>query len=182
MMTAYYNSPAYLKLYEKTSHDAGIPALERLYDIAQGEGREAYITGLFIVNFYKGSKCLFNLQFLKELQPRTLMDCISVIHLEYNARQEIFDYLGIKVSDLEKLTYRILKKQASKPIPREIIIDGHSYIIDLTYKAGAKACIEKNSSNPHQAFSKKNLQWQFGYDNEFDGHYKAQGFYFEELN
>jgi hypothetical protein len=35
---------------------------------------------------------------------------ISVIHIEYNARQEIFDYLGIEVKDLEKLTYHILKK------------------------------------------------------------------------
>lgn len=180
-MTAYYNDPAFLKLQAKIAHDAGIPALDRLYDLALGESREAYIVGLFLISFYKGKKHPFNMQLLKELSPSTLMDCISVIQLEYHARQEIFDYLGVEVKDFEALAYRILKVQTAKPIPREININGRTYRVDLTYKAGARACIEKVGKNPHRAFSQKNIQWQYGYDNEFNGHHQAQGYHFDEL-
>lgn len=179
-MTAYYNSSAFLKLQEKMAHDAGIPALERLYELALGDNREAYIVGLFLISFYKGKKYPFNMQLLKELSPSNLMDCIAVIQLEYHARQEIFDYLEVEVKDFEKLSYRILKVQAAKPIPREINIDGRTYRTDLTYKAGAKACIEKVGKNPHRPFTKKNIQWQYGYDNELKGHHQSQGYDFDE--
>ena len=175
-----YNNPAFLKLQAKMAHDAGIPALERLYELAQGDSRESYIVGLFLISCYKGKKYPFNMQFLKELQPNSLMDCIAVIHLEYHARQEIFDYLNVEVKDFEKLSYQLLKIQTAKPIPREININGHTYRVDLTYKAGAKAGVRKVGKNPHRAFSQKNIQWQYGYDNECKGHHQAQGYDFDE--
>lgn len=180
-MNPYYNTPAYLKQHEKMAHDAGIPALERLYELAQGVTHESYIAGLFLVGFYDGKRFPFNLSRLKELQPSNFMDCMLVMHLEFQARQEIYDYLELEVTDFEQMAFRILKIQKTRPIPKKVIIAGRTYQIDSAYIAGAVACLEKVASNPHRAFSKKNLQWQFGYDNERKGLHEVNGLDFSKF-
>lgn len=180
-MNDFYNSAEHLKIYEKIAHDSGVPALKRLYEFSQGSSKESNIVGLFLMSLYDGRRFPFNLQLLKELSPSNLTACIAVIHLEYNARQEIYEYLALSIKDFEYNAYRLLKTKSAKPIPKKIIIDGRTYIVDPTYIAGATACLEKVASNPHRPFSKKNLQWQFGFDNEFNGQHKKQGYFFDEL-
>lgn len=180
-MSKLYESAEHSKIYEKISHDVGIPALEKLYELSQGTSKEANIIGLFLMSFYDGRRFPFNLQLLKELSPSNLTSCIAIIHLDYNARQEIYQYLGLAVKDFEYNAYRLLENKLAKPIPRKIIVNGRSYLVDEPYIAGANACLQKVASNPYRAFSKKNLQWQFGFDNETNNYHKSQGYFFESI-
>lgn len=177
-MRDFYNSDQYAEQHEKISFEIGTPALSDLYEVAQGKSRDAYVIGLFLMGLYDGKTYPFNLELLKQIKTSNLIHCISVIHLMFHSSKSLINLLKIKKSDFENLIVHITRLERRITNPQVIVIGNVNYTVDKTYSEGAKACINKIGSNPFKPFTNKNMQWQYGFDNEYNGHHNALGFYF----
>lgn len=75
------------------AHSAGLPALQRLADVAQGDSGQARIVGLFLLGLYNGADYPFDLTQLRGLDLALFQDCQAVLHLDYHPEREVHEYL-----------------------------------------------------------------------------------------
>jgi len=73
--------------------EAGIPALIRLAEIAEGDTGQAATVRRFLLGLYNGYRFPFNLITLRGLDKALFDDCIAVLKLDARAtRQEVHHY------------------------------------------------------------------------------------------
>lgn len=71
----------------KQAHTNGLPALERLAQVAQRDSGQARIVGLFLLALYNGPAFPFDLTQLRGLDAELFRDCMAVLHLDYHPAQ-----------------------------------------------------------------------------------------------
>jgi hypothetical protein len=83
-----------LEIERQAVTEAGIPALFRLADIAEGDTGQAATVRSFLLGLYNGYRFTFNLITLRGLDKALFDDCMAVLKLDARAtRQEVHHYL-----------------------------------------------------------------------------------------
>jgi hypothetical protein len=82
-----------LEIERQAVTEAGIPALFRLADIAEGDTGQAATVRRFLLGLYNGHRFPFNLITLRGLDKALFDDCLAVLKLDARAtRQEVHQY------------------------------------------------------------------------------------------
>lgn len=71
---------------------AGVPALHRLVQAAQGGGGQAYTLRQFLLGLYNSPEWPFDLYRLRGLDPELQTDCLAVLTLDWCGR-EVHQYI-----------------------------------------------------------------------------------------
>jgi hypothetical protein len=83
-----------LEIERQAVTEAGVPALARLADIAEGDTGQAATVRRFLLGLYNGHRFPFNLITLRGLDKALFEDCLSVLKLDARAtRQEVHHYI-----------------------------------------------------------------------------------------
>lgn len=82
-----------LEIERQAVTEAGIPALFRLAEIAEGDTGQAVTVRRFLLGLYNGYRFPFNLITLRSLDKDLFDDCLAVLKLDARAtRQEVHHY------------------------------------------------------------------------------------------
>jgi hypothetical protein len=84
---------------------AGREALERLYQVAQRDTGQSRRVASFLLGLYNGARFPFDLTDLRGLDFELFDDCMAVLRMDYQPRQEVHNYLpqgGQKFEQLAK--------------------------------------------------------------------------------
>lgn len=68
---------------------AGIPALERLIEVAKHDTGQSEVCGRFLLGLYNGPKYQFDLTEFRRLDTELMEDCLSVLRMDANPVKEV---------------------------------------------------------------------------------------------
>jgi len=74
---------------EAAAYAAGVPALLRLVEVAQGDTGQSGVCGRFLLGVYNGTAFPFNLVDLRRLDPDLWQDCMAVLAMDKSPRKEV---------------------------------------------------------------------------------------------
>lgn len=74
------------------SHDEGIPALKRLFEIAQGDSGQCRHVAAFLLGLYNGSRFPFDLTDLRCVDTAIFDDCMLVLKMDSSPKREVHTY------------------------------------------------------------------------------------------
>ncbi len=83
-----------LKEQEKRAIDqtSGLEALKRLLPIAQGNSGQCRIVAAFLLGLYNGRRFPFDMNEFRGLDTAIFDDCLTVLRMDSNPRQEVHTY------------------------------------------------------------------------------------------
>ena len=73
---------------------AGLPALVRLFEVAQTHGGQAATVRRFLLGLYNGDAWPMNLNDLRGLDPSIQADVLAVLAMDMSPRREIHHYVA----------------------------------------------------------------------------------------
>ena len=77
---------------QKAATDAGVPALQRLYKVAQGSSGQCRYLARFLASCYNGYRCPFDLTDLRAIDHELWLDCMAVLAMDAHPAQEVHRY------------------------------------------------------------------------------------------
>jgi hypothetical protein len=84
----------------------GEAALRRLYDIAQGHAGQCRHVAAFLLGLYHGGRFRFDLTDLRCIDHAIFDDCIAVLKMDAQPKQEVHDYFENGGQKFEELARR----------------------------------------------------------------------------
>lgn len=88
----------------------GLDALHRLADVAQDDTGQSRVIGLFLLGLYNGHAFPFNLIMLRNLDTDLHDDCLAVLRLDHQPKQEIHEYLPDGNQLMKQLIKRLIQE------------------------------------------------------------------------
>lgn len=85
---------------------AGVAALQRLFRLAQGDTGQAGVIAAFLLGCYNGSRFPFDLTEFRRLDSSLFEECLAVLRMDANPRQEIHCYFEDGGTKFEALARR----------------------------------------------------------------------------
>ena len=101
--TAMYAERAKREAERPAIDAAGLEALGRLFRVAQGDTGQARRVAAFLLGCYNGSRFPFDLTDLRGLDYGLFDDCLAVLRMDYQPRQEVHNYFENGGSRFEQL-------------------------------------------------------------------------------
>jgi len=83
--------------------EAGRAALGRLYQVAKRDTGQARRVASFLLGLYNGNRFLFDLTDFRCLDAEVFDDCLAVLRMDYQPRQEVHNYFLNGGQKFEKL-------------------------------------------------------------------------------
>ncbi len=98
------------------AHDAGVPALRRLFELCESRdsGQISRVARL-LAGLYNGTAYRFDLTDLRGLDTEILEDCLAVLRMDANPRQEVHEYF----KDGNRRLHSVFRKFGITPLQRE---------------------------------------------------------------
>lgn len=72
--------------------EAGLEALKRLLPVARGDTGQSGVIARFLLNLYNGNRFPFDMTDLRRLDYELFDDCLAVLKMDYQPKQEIHKY------------------------------------------------------------------------------------------
>lgn len=89
----------------------GIPALQRLANVALRDSGQARTVGLFLLGLYNGHTYPFSLTQLRGLDLDLHSDCLAVLRLDYHPAREVHQYIEGGDELFKQLRDRLTEKE-----------------------------------------------------------------------
>lgn len=109
--------------------EAGVAALHRLMTVAEGHSGQCRYVAQFLLGCYNGQRFPFDLTSLRALDYALFDDCLAVLKMDCQPKQEVHGYIdngGVRFELLAKnwnvldvLKLRIAAEQAGVPVSRQ---------------------------------------------------------------
>ena len=77
---------------QKAATDAGVPALQRLYQVAQGSSGQCRYIARFLASCYNGYRFPFDLTDLRAIDHELWLDCMAVLAMDAHPAKEVHRY------------------------------------------------------------------------------------------
>ncbi len=120
------------------AHTEGIPALKRLFEVAQGQSGQCRHVAAFLLGLYNGSRFPFDLTDLRCVDTAIFDDCMLVLKMDSRPQREVHTYVqdgGEAFEDLAR-RWRISDTKRLRDVCSQILdrgVDSFKYeTVDLT--------------------------------------------------
>jgi hypothetical protein len=77
---------------QKSDHEEGVPALKRLFAIAQGDSGQCRFVAAFLLGLYNGMRFPFDLTDFRRVDTAIFDDCIRVLRMDAAPQREVHKY------------------------------------------------------------------------------------------
>ncbi len=92
------------------AHTEGLDALQRLAEVSRDDTGQSQTIGLFLLGLYNGHAYPFNLVSLRGLDVALHDDCMAVLRLDYEPKQEVHEYLTDGYELFKQLRQRLTQE------------------------------------------------------------------------
>ena len=94
---------AELRRRRTDAHEAGIPALRRLFQVAKRDTGQSRRIAKFLLGLYNGTRFPFDLTDFRGLDAELFDDCLTVLKMDFQPMQEVHCYFERGGELFEKL-------------------------------------------------------------------------------
>ncbi|SOY77487.1 hypothetical protein CBM2589_U10004 [Cupriavidus taiwanensis] len=88
---------------QDAAHEAGIPALRRLFDIANGHSGQCRRVAAFLLSLYNGQRFPFDMTDFRAVDQAIFEDMMLVLRMDKHLKQEVHNYFDNGGKAFEKL-------------------------------------------------------------------------------
>lgn len=92
-LTTMFQELANIEQHRAQAQAEGLPALQRLAQVARRDSGQARTVGLFLLALYNGHAYPFNLSRLRSLDMALHKDCMAVLSMDYQPAMEVHQYI-----------------------------------------------------------------------------------------
>ncbi len=89
------------------AHTEGLDALQRLAEVSRDDTGQSQTIGRFLLGLYNGHAYPFNLVSLRGLDVALHDDCMAVLRLDYEPKQEAHEYIADGHELIKQLRHRL---------------------------------------------------------------------------
>lgn len=92
MRSEFFQRMAEADQRRREARAAGVPALQRLLNVALGDTGQSEVCGRFLLGLYNGSAFRFDLTDLRRLDFELHDDCLAVLRMDHAPEREVHSY------------------------------------------------------------------------------------------
>ncbi|MCX7206075.1 MAG: hypothetical protein NT086_08870 [Proteobacteria bacterium] len=92
VMNQHFQQMAAFRAEREKAHEEGVPALKRLFAIAQGNSGQCKSVARFLLALYNGYRFPLDLRELRGIDAPIFPDCIAVLKMDSSPKREVHCY------------------------------------------------------------------------------------------